>query len=52
MFEAGHVHVIASDAHDPSHRPPDLRLADGALASRYGDVEEQLEVLVVGGDEH
>jgi len=42
MLEAGHVHVIASDAHDPSHRPPDPRLAEGALTHAYGDVEEQL----------
>jgi protein-tyrosine phosphatase len=42
MLEAGHVHVISSDAHDPAHRPPDLRLADGALAARYGDVEDQM----------
>jgi protein-tyrosine phosphatase len=42
MLEAGHVHVIASDSHDPSHRPPDPRLADRALAARYGDVEDQV----------
>jgi protein-tyrosine phosphatase len=42
MLEAGHVHVIASDSHDPSHRPPDPRLADRVLADRYGDVEEQV----------
>jgi protein-tyrosine phosphatase len=42
MLEAGHVHVLASDAHDPSHRPPDLRLADAALTARYGDIEEQI----------
>jgi protein-tyrosine phosphatase len=42
MLEAGHVHVIASDSHDPAHRPPDLRLADRMLAARYGDIEEQV----------
>jgi protein-tyrosine phosphatase len=42
MLEAGHVHVIASDSHDPAHRPPDPRLADRALAARYGDVEDQV----------
>lgn len=43
MLEAGHVHVIASDGHDTRRRRPDLRLADGALRERYGDVEAQLE---------
>jgi protein-tyrosine phosphatase len=42
MFEAGHVHVIASDSHDPRHRPPDPRLADPELTARYGDVSEQV----------
>jgi protein-tyrosine phosphatase len=42
MLEAGHVHVISSDSHDPRHRPPDPRLADRALTDRYGDVSEQL----------
>jgi protein-tyrosine phosphatase len=42
MLEAGQVHVIASDAHDRTHRPPDPRLADRALSGAYGDVEEQL----------
>jgi protein-tyrosine phosphatase len=42
MLEAGLVHVLASDSHDPAHRPPNPRLADRALADRYGDVEEQL----------
>jgi protein-tyrosine phosphatase len=43
MFEAGHVHVIASDSHDPAHRPPDVRLADRALRQRYEDVDAQLD---------
>jgi hypothetical protein len=37
------VHVLASDSHDPAHRPPDPRLADRALTERYGDVEAQLD---------
>lgn len=43
LLEAGLVHVLASDSHDPAHRPPDPRLADRALTERYGDVEAQLE---------
>jgi protein-tyrosine phosphatase len=42
MLEAGLVHVLASDSHDPDHRPPDPRLAEASLTDRYGDVEEQL----------
>jgi protein-tyrosine phosphatase len=42
MLEAGLVHVLASDSHDPEFRPPDPRLAAAALAERYGDIEEQL----------
>jgi len=42
LLEAGLVHVIASDSHDPHHRPPDPRLAEPALTDRYGDVEDQL----------
>jgi protein-tyrosine phosphatase len=42
MLEAGLVHVLASDSHDPQFRPPDPRLAERALVERYGDVEEQL----------
>lgn len=42
MLEQGLVHVIASDAHDPVRRPPDLRLADAQLHAHYGDVEEQV----------
>jgi protein-tyrosine phosphatase len=43
MLEAGLVHVIASDAHDPLRRPPDLHIADEWLRERYGDVDEQLD---------
>jgi protein-tyrosine phosphatase len=31
MLQKGLVHVLASDAHDPAHRSPDMRLAAGAL---------------------
>jgi protein-tyrosine phosphatase len=42
MLEAGHVHVIATDCHDPVSRPPDPHLADRPLRDRYGDVGAQL----------
>jgi protein-tyrosine phosphatase len=42
LLEAGLVHVLASDSHDSTHRPPDPRMAAGVLDDRYGDVEEQL----------
>jgi len=31
MLERGIVHVLASDAHDATHRPPDMRLAGPAV---------------------
>jgi hypothetical protein len=31
MVHKGLVHVLASDAHDPAHRSPDLHIAAGAL---------------------
>ena len=31
MLQQGLVHVLASDAHDPVHRGPDLHAADGVL---------------------
>jgi protein-tyrosine phosphatase len=43
FLEAGLVHVLASDSHDPRHRPPDPRLGAEVLIRRYGDVEEQLQ---------
>jgi protein-tyrosine phosphatase len=46
-LEAGLVHVLASDSHDPRHRPPDPRLAERALTTRYGDVEELLVWMTV-----
>jgi protein-tyrosine phosphatase len=42
LLEAGLVHVLASDSHDPEHRPPDPRLGADVLRERYGDVEAQL----------
>jgi protein-tyrosine phosphatase len=43
MLERGHVHVLASDAHHPTHRPPDLRQALEPLRRRYDDADEQFE---------
>jgi protein-tyrosine phosphatase len=42
MLEAGLVHVLASDGHDPVQRPPEIRRAVPALEARYGAVEEQV----------
>ena len=36
LLDAGHVHVIASDAHGIHWRPPDLGEARDAIASRWG----------------
>lgn len=36
LMSRGMVHFIASDAHDPVHRPPDLRPAYEFVAARYG----------------
>jgi protein-tyrosine phosphatase len=38
-------HLVASDAHDPEHRPPTLKPARQWLADRYG--EESAEMLTV-----
>jgi protein-tyrosine phosphatase len=43
MLERGHVHVLASDAHHPWHRPPDLRVALAPLRGRYDDGDDQFE---------
>jgi protein-tyrosine phosphatase len=45
MLDHGLVHVIASDAHDPIHRTPDLRRARAALEDRYPDGAERFEEL-------
>jgi protein-tyrosine phosphatase len=42
MLEAGLVHVLASDGHDPTQRPPDIARAVRPLEARYGKVEEQV----------
>jgi protein-tyrosine phosphatase len=42
MLEAGLVHVLATDTHDPVSRPPDLRRAVAPLEARYGTVAEQV----------
>jgi protein-tyrosine phosphatase len=43
MLERGLVHVLASDAHDPVHRAPDLMAALPALERRYEDAGAQAE---------
>jgi protein-tyrosine phosphatase len=37
LLDRGLVHVIASDAHDPKHRSPNLDKARKTILSRYGD---------------
>ena len=37
LLDRGLVHVVASDAHDPKHRSPNLEKACRAIRSRYGD---------------
>jgi protein-tyrosine phosphatase len=37
LLDRGMVHVVASDAHDPEHRSPNLDKAHKAIRSRYGD---------------
>lgn len=37
LLDEGLVHVVASDAHDSSNRPPGLSEARAAIARRYGD---------------
>ncbi len=37
LLDSGMVHVVASDAHDPTHRSPRLDKARAAIRSRYGD---------------
>jgi protein-tyrosine phosphatase len=49
MIERGHVHVLASDGHHPSQRPPDLRPALEPLRRRYdGDGEALFEWMATG----
>src|SRR5262249_37558921 len=35
LLDRGIVHFVASDAHDPEHRPPWMREAHAWLAKRY-----------------
>lgn len=42
LLDAGLVHFLASDAHDPDHRPPGLSQAKAAVARRYGDEVAEL----------
>jgi len=37
LMDRGLVHFVASDAHDPEHRPPRLDLARRWVESRYGE---------------
>jgi protein-tyrosine phosphatase len=37
LMSRGMVHFVASDAHDPVHRPPDLSAAYQHVAQRYGE---------------
>jgi protein-tyrosine phosphatase len=37
LMSHGMVHFIASDAHDPERRPPELKTAHAHIAQRYGD---------------
>ncbi|MDQ6664937.1 MAG: hypothetical protein M3Z23_11140, partial [Acidobacteriota bacterium] len=36
LMESGMVHFIASDGHDPEHRPPSLREAYQHVEHKYG----------------
>jgi protein-tyrosine phosphatase len=39
MIERGHVHVIASDGHHPTQRPPELTSALAPMRRRYEDAD-------------
>jgi len=43
LLDRGLVHIVASDAHDPKHRSPNLETARQAILTRYG--EEAAEIL-------
>jgi protein-tyrosine phosphatase len=36
LLERAMVHVVASDAHDPKHRSPNLETARKTILARYG----------------
>jgi protein-tyrosine phosphatase len=41
MLDEGYVHILATDAHDVNHRPPNLSQGRVLAAKRVGDVEAQ-----------
>lgn len=41
MLDEGHVHILASDAHDVTHRPPTLRAGFERAADRVGRAEAE-----------
>ncbi|MBL8566237.1 MAG: capsular biosynthesis protein [Hyphomicrobiaceae bacterium] len=41
MLDEGLVHVLATDAHDPARRPPDLAEGRQRAARRVGDIEAE-----------
>ncbi len=41
MLDEGLVHVLATDAHDPVRRPPDLEEGRQLAAQRVGDIEAE-----------
>lgn len=43
LLEAGLVHDISSDSHDPVGRPPGLQAAAAVLASGVGDDEDSAD---------
>ena len=43
MLERGHVHVLASDGHHPTLRPPDLQRALEPMRRRYDDADDQFD---------
>jgi protein-tyrosine phosphatase len=45
MLDEGHVHLLASDAHDTDRRPPNLRAARDVAVARVGEAEAQALVL-------
>jgi protein-tyrosine phosphatase len=51
MLDRGLVHVLASDAHDAVHRPPDLRVADDVLGETQREwMAEAAPAAIVAGE--
>jgi protein-tyrosine phosphatase len=48
MIERGQVHVIASDGHHPTQRPPELTSALAPLRNRVEDADALFEWMVAG----